>query len=162
MSFSRAEFLERNLARQSDLIRAADLKAAFLVPTATAMVGVLAALFRSSHPGTLSFLLLKLNLVPMILLFTVIGLAVFPRFRRGQGQGALLFFGDIAGQDRQAYADAAVGVDEESYLGDLAETCHVTACIARTKHRLARLDYLCFLVILPFWASAVYVLSTEM
>ncbi|WP_172328833.1 Pycsar system effector family protein [Mangrovicoccus sp. HB161399] len=160
MSFSRAEFLEKNLARQSELIRAADLKVAFLVPTATAMVGVLAALFRSSHPSTVSFLLLKLNLVPMILLFTVIGLAVFPRFR--PGRGSLLFFGDIAAQDQTAYADAALAVDEEAYLRDLAETCHVTACIARTKHRLARLAYLCFLLILPFWASAVYVLSTEM
>ncbi|WP_138468339.1 Pycsar system effector family protein [Poseidonocella sp. HB161398] len=160
MSFSRAEFLEKNLARQSELIRAADLKVAFLVPTATAMVGVLAALLRASHPSGISVLLLKLNLVPMILLFTVIGLAVFPRFR--PGAGSLLFFGDIAAQDREAYAEAALAVDEEAYLRDLARTCHVSACIARTKLRLARLAYLCFLVILPFWASAVYVLSTEM
>lgn len=159
MSLDRADMLEKNLARQTEAIRAADLKMAFLVPTATAMVGVLAALFRAAHPGVLSVLLLQINLVPMVILFVTTGLSVAPRF--GAPGRSLLFFGSIADRTREEYVAEALTEDADSYLRDLATNCYTTALIARTKHRLARIAYRCFLFALPFWAVAVYVLSTE-
>ena len=47
ISFSdRREILEANLTRQNEAIRASDTKVTLLVPTTTAMLGILAALFR--------------------------------------------------------------------------------------------------------------------
>ena len=64
--FSRVAMLEFNLARQIEAIRASDAKLILLVPTTTAMIGLLAALLRIGHLGERSALFVALSTLPLI------------------------------------------------------------------------------------------------
>jgi hypothetical protein len=156
--FDRARMLERNLERQIEAIRAADTKIVLLVPTATAMIGVLAALLRDSGLAPLSMAYVVLATLPIVTSYAFMAMAVIPRLR-GPGQ-SLLYFGGISTRSLDAYRDTMLGLGTEGYLSDLAEQCHVTAGIARSKHRHVRHAYLAFFLALPFWAFAVYLLRS--
>jgi hypothetical protein len=154
----RRELLEANLARQIEAIRASDAKITLLVPTTTAMLGILAALFRIAHltPGASVFV--ALSTLPLIAAYTLMAIAIIPRFR-GDGQPSLLFFGGLARRSPAEAREALLAIDGPGYLADLAGQCQVTATIAETKYRHVRNAYLAFLVALPFWTLAIFFLT---
>ena len=102
------EMLEANLARQIESIRASDAKITLLVPTTTAMLGILAALLRDHQLGPMSMLYVLLSTLPLLLAYGLMAMAVIPRLR-GHPQPSLLFFGDLAARDLAGARDAWSG-----------------------------------------------------
>jgi hypothetical protein len=154
----RREVLEANLDRQIEAIRAADIKIALLVPTTTAMLGVLAALLRNAALGPDGLVWVGLTVAPLLFAFAMMATGVIPRLR-GNPARSLLFFGDLAGLKADAAQAALMSLGPQAYLADLAAQCHATAGIAQAKHLSVRRAYLAFLTALPFWLIAVYALS---
>jgi hypothetical protein len=152
------EMLEANLARQTEAIRAADIKIALLVPTTTAMLGVLAALMRDARPGAEALVWVGLTVAPLFLAFAMMAAGVIPRLR-GSPSRSLLYFGDLAALGAGAAQTELLSVSSQAYLADLATQCHTTARIAQAKHRAVRRAYLAFLLALPFWLATIWVLS---
>lgn len=150
----RREILEANLARQIEATRASDAKVTLLVPTTTAMIGVLAALLRGAHD--LPVLHVALATLPLLVAYLFMALSLIPRLRKGT---SLLFFGHVTARDIAAYRADFTALTREAYLTDLAEQCYVTAAIARAKFRHVRNAYLAFFAALPFWALAIYLLT---
>ncbi len=152
------ELLEANLQRQIEAIRAADIKIALLVPTTTAMLGVLAALLRDKAPDSLHMLWASLCAGPLLVAFALMAAGVIPRLR-GNPSRSLLFFGDLAAHESHEAQAALLAVTPNAYLADLASQCHATARIAGTKHRSVRRAYLAFLLALPFWLMTIWLLN---
>lgn len=158
--FDRAEMLERNLARQIEAIRASDAKVTLLVPTSTAMVGILAAQLRLSNLGLATVLYVIASTLPLVAAYALTAMAVIPRLHGG-GSRSLLFFGGLAGRRSEEAGDGLLAMTPEAYLADLARECHASAAIARTKYRLVRHAYLAFFIAMPFWALAIYLLNRQ-
>jgi hypothetical protein len=159
ISFSdRREILEANLARQNEAIRASDAKITLLVPTTTAMLGILAALFRLAPLTPNASILVALSTLPLILAYALMAIAIIPRFRGGSAP-SLLFFGGLSHRTPAEARDALLAIDAPGYLADLAEQCQVTAEIAHTKYRHVRNAYIAFLIALPFWTLAIFFLT---
>lgn len=158
-AFDLPEAMAINLERQISAGRAADRKFAMLVPTATAMIAVLAALFRYAEPTAFALLIIQIAVAPLLAMFVITGASVFPRFRVTNSSN--LFFGAIARQDPKDYVKNILELDRKTYLEDLARQCYVTATIAQKKHRLARMGYTCFLIALPLWAAAIYLQANK-
>jgi hypothetical protein len=157
-TFNRVDMLERNLSRQIEAIRTSDAKVTLLVPTSTAMVGLLAALLRIGHLSTMSAIYVGLSTLPLIATFALMALAIIPRFRGGPSR-SLLFFGGLAARSPEDCRDSLLSLSHEAYLADLADQCHASAAIARTKYRLVRHAYQAFFIALPFWTLAIYLLN---
>ncbi len=154
----RRSLLEANLARQIEAIRASDAKITLLVPTTTAMLGILAALLRLAHLSGDSALVVAASTLPLILAYAMMAIAIIPRLRGGRSP-SLLFFGGLSHRSTAEAREALMGLDAPTYLADLAEQCHVTAGIAQDKYRHVRNAYLAFLIALPCWALAIFCLS---
>ena len=154
----RREILEANLARQIEAIRASDAKITLLVPTTTAMLGILAALFRIAHLAPHATLFVAISTLPLMLAYALMAVAIIPRFRGGQSS-SVLFFGGLAQRSTTEARQALLALDGPAYLADLAEQCHATAGIAETKYRHVRNAYIAFLVALPFWALTIFFLT---
>jgi hypothetical protein len=152
------EMLEANLSRQIEAIRAADIKIALLVPTTTAMLGVLAALLRERPLDPWQLLWACLCAAPLVAAFALMASGVIPRLR-GNPARSLLFFGDLASQPQSEATEALVSVSAQAYLTDLAAQCHATASIAQAKHRSVRRAYLAFLIALPSWLVTIWLLN---
>jgi hypothetical protein len=160
-AFDPTSALQYNLQRQLDAIRASDAKITLLVPTATAMVGVLAALFRGSGVEGLPALYVAISTLPVLSTYFFMAMALIPRVRKDSGN-SVLFFGDVAARSLERYRADVARLSAPDYIEDLAEQCHVTAGIARTKYRHVRNAYLAYFTALPFWALAIYILSGGM
>ena len=159
ISFSdRREMLEANLARQVEAIRASDAKITLLVPTTTAMLGILAALFRLAPLTPHASVFVAISTLPLILAYALMAIAIIPRFRGGRSP-SLLFFGGLSHRTPAEAREALLAVDGPAYLADLAGQCQVTAEIAHTKYRHVRNAYIAFLVALPFWTLAIFFLT---
>jgi hypothetical protein len=154
------EILEINVARQIEAIRAADIKIALLVPTTTAMLGVLAAMLRDQPNDPLHLVSAGLCSLPLFAAFGLMATGVFPRLRR-TGKKSLLYFGDISARGAAEAEAELISLTPDAYLGDLAAQCHVNACIARTKHQCVRRAYLAFLMALPFWLVTIWILNSN-
>jgi Family of unknown function (DUF5706) len=155
--FDRRAMLEANLHRQVESIRASDGKIQLLVPTTTAMIGVLAALLRGPSPATLKAIYALVGALPLVVALAFMAMTVIPRMR--SGSPSLLFFGGIAGRDRAAFRREVLALGPDAYLADLADQCHATAGIARAKYRQVRNAYIAFFVALPSWALAIHLLN---
>jgi hypothetical protein len=152
------EMLEANLLRQIEASRTADLKIALLVPTTTAMLGVLAAMLRNKVLDPVQTLIVCLCAAPMLVAFALMASGVIPRLRSNPSR-SLLFFGDLAAQEASVAQASLLSLTPQTYLVDLAAQCHTTASIAQTKHRSVRRAYRAFLIALPFWLVAIWVLN---
>ncbi|HPG21836.1 MAG TPA: DUF5706 domain-containing protein [Amaricoccus sp.] len=142
-TFDRARALEENLGRQIEAIRASDVKITLLVPTCTAMIGVVAALLRGADLGALPTAYVLLSTLPIVTAYAFMAMSVIPRLR-GRRSDSLVFFGGIAALDAAEFRARALALTPEAYLADLAEQCHAAAGIARTKYRHGRHAYLAF------------------
>jgi hypothetical protein len=149
--------LEKNLERQIESIRGSDVKITLLVPTMTAMTGVLAAMLRGANLGMLPRTYILLSIIPIAIAYAQMGLSVIPRMRIRSS--SLLFFGSIATHAPPDYVAAIRSLTRDAYVEDLAEQCHTSARIARDKYRHVRNAYLAFFVALPLWTVAIYLLS---
>ena len=72
----RRQILEANLARQIEAIRASDNRISLLVPTTTAMIGILAALLRLAHLSSSATLYSwQVSTVPLIAAYAMMATA---------------------------------------------------------------------------------------
>ena len=156
-AFDLSRALEENLSRQINSIRASDAKIQLLVPTTTAMIGVLAALLRGPGPNLYKAGYALVGVLPLVCALGFMALTVIPRLR--SSSGSLLYFGGIVSRPLDAYCATMLDLDADAYLSDLAAQCHVTAGIAAAKYRHVRSAYLCFFVALPCWALAIFLLN---
>lgn len=154
---TRRAILEANLARQIEATRASDSKLVLLVPTTTAMAGVLAALLRGAGVEGLPALYVGLSTLPILCAYFFMGLTLIPRLRRNSR--SLLFFGGVATRDPATYRAEFAAMTPQEYLDELAEQCHITATIALRKYLHVRNAYLAFFAALPFWALAIFLLN---
>lgn len=152
------EMLEENLLRQIEASRAADLKIALLVPTMTAMLGVLAAMMRDKPLDGPHLYWASLGAVPLLIAFALMAAGVIPRLR-GTPSRSLLYFGDLSARTLIEATEAQLTLTPQAYLTDLAAQCHTTARIAHTKHQSVRRAYIGFLLALPFWLATIWLLN---
>lgn len=65
---------------------------------------------------------------------------LFPRTINRTDTSSLIYFGDIAGLKKQAFADALGRSDDASYREDLTAQIHINAQIAKKKHSFFKLS----------------------
>jgi len=151
-------FLEGNLARQLGWIAAADAKATFVFAVDTAMLGVLAAVSPRSACEWELVPALVASLTVALLLASLSSLC-FATFPRTKGpKRSLIYFGGVATQSREKFAEAVSQFSVPAYAADLAAQCHRNAEIAACKFRWVRRALASvFLSVLP-WGATVFML----
>ena len=146
-----------NLNRQLSWIDKADLRLAFIVPLALAMIASIATKAPAINNWDValwvwvpfSFLFLSLTLV-----FCVC--ATFPR--TDGKKPSSLFFGGIIESNIDEYASNALRVEEEEVLRDLAHQVHINAEIAATKYGWIQKALFTLILASIFWAFTIYTL----
>ncbi|MBP1691190.1 MAG: hypothetical protein H6Q32_542 [Bacteroidetes bacterium] len=156
----RISMMEQAFERQLKNSVAADTKVATYIGINTTMLAVLAALV--TGPAGLSFwtiLLAAVSAAGLLLGLLFLTLSSTPRTSRASK--SIIFFGSIAKQSTEAYAEAVKTVTHEDYLDDLIRQTHRTAEIATEKYRwIQRSQIAWYASILP-WLLTVYALYRE-
>lgn len=145
--------LERNLA----WIAAADSKVTPILAVDTAMLGVLAALV----PAAASWRALPAVLAAVSALFlfgsvTSLVVATFPRL--AGPKASLVFFGGIAGFEREQYVAQLLSAQNVDVAKDMAQQCHRNAEIAATKYWCVKWAMILLFAALPFWLAGISLL----
>ncbi len=151
----RITMMELTLTRQLKTNVAADNKVATLIGINTTMLAVLAALI--TRPEGLSIWLILLAAASAFgLLMGLLFLSLSSVPRTSRGSFSIIFFGSIAKQKRDAYAETVKTMSQEDYLDDLIRQTHRTAEIASQKYRwIQRAQVAWYASILP-WLLTVY------
>lgn len=148
-------YLEKNLARQLDWIRAADTKIAPVIFITTSMLGATVA-FLSKTPKLNGITLFLATICILSLLGTLYSMVMvnFPRIRRYDESS--LFFEGIKHSGYDEFAKKAREMTEEAYFQDLAMMCYNNALIASAKFSFVRRAMIfLFSAIIP-WIILVY------
>lgn len=156
----RIAIFEACLARHLAWIGAADAKAGFIFAASTAMLGLLAA--AAPKYGSWSALGVALAILSVsFLMISLVGVsaAVFPR--SSGPKLSVIFFGGVAGRPIDEYRKDLIALDEEAYLEDLIEQCHINAEIASTKYAWVKRSSVALYVALPLWVAAAYILFRD-
>lgn len=147
--------MEKAFERQLQNSVAADTKVETYIGINTTMLAVLAALV--THPTSLSFwmiLLAATSASGLLLGLVFLSLSSVPRITRGTK--SIIFFGSIAKQPREAYAEAVKNASLEEYLDDLIRQTHRTAEIASEKYRWIQRSQKAWYASLVPWLLTVY------
>jgi hypothetical protein len=149
-------FLEKNLQRQLDWIRAADSKIAPIIAIDTFMLGTLAAL--TSQITKFNPIILFWEIFAGLLLLiglTSIFFAVFPRTSGPAGLN--IYFGGIVDIDCKTYLEKLKELNDNDYIEDLTRQTHRNAQIAFEKYKFIKysLRFL-FYSILPWLISLLF------
>jgi len=146
--------LEQELARLLEWIRSADVRIAFVVSLATAMLGVL-ILPNLEGDGPTNNSLCAILIAGTLLVVGILTSAVasFPRTK--SPNDSLIYFVDIAKLSFDEYRSRVRAVTEAGYVDDLIAQCHRNAQIASKKYRwIKRSMILIFLSFLP-WSFSI-------
>ncbi len=151
----RTQFLEVNLSRQLEWIRAADTRIALVLPLATTMLGVLAIL--SPKPTAWPFLAAIASSFAAFFLVMSLTFSAFAAFPRTKGpKGSLIYFDGIISRDVGQYANDVSEIDEATYFQDLASQVHVNAQIAGRKFFWVTRSMACLFISALPWLIGVY------
>lgn len=156
----RMETLESDLARNIAWIAAADAKTGFLLTLAAAMLGLQAAVAPAYGRWTQGGVLFGATSASLLLCsLACAAAAVFPRTKGPRR--SLIFFGDVAALELEAFTARAMARSEDSYTSDLIEQCHVNAVIAAKKYAwVGRSAYLLFAAVMP-WLLATFIMFSD-
>lgn len=158
--FDTISFLEKELERLLDWVRAAESRLALTLPLGTAMLGALAVMAPAAadwKPWEAVFVVLAA--LGLLVCLVACWCATFPR--TDGPKGSLIYFGTIADKDSDQYAAAARALTADGYINDLAEQCHRNAQIARKKHACIKVAMGSLLIASVFWAIALYLLYSR-
>lgn len=151
---NKADYLDKELALLLSWIKATDSRIALVLPLATAMLGTLAAVVNSAAKlegiGSLVFV------GAASLLVLSIACLAFASFPRTNGpEGSIIFFGSVAKQSVEAYREAINALDEQRYLNDLIDQCHVNSKIATIKFNWVKRSLALLFMAAPLWFLAI-------
>lgn len=153
-------FLEKELERLLDWVRAAESRLALTLPLGTAMLGALAVLAPSAADWEpLEAVFVVLAAIGLVICMVACWFATFPR--TGGPKGSLIYFGTIADKSSSQYAAAVRDLSEDDYITDLAEQCHRNAQIAERKHACIKVAMRCLLVSSVPWTIALFLLYSR-
>ncbi len=149
------QFMEKNLARQLDWIRAADSKIAPVIFITTSMLGATVA-FLSKTPrlSGLSLLLAAVCIGALVYTLFCMVMVNFPRITRYDESA--LFFEGIKFAGFETFDKRAKEMTQDAYMQDLTRMCYNNAVIASSKFRYVKRAMLAlFTAIIP-WVILVY------
>lgn len=149
------QFLEKNLARQLDWIRAADAKIAPIIFITTSMLGATVAfLSRSPNLGGLTLFLAAVCVAALIYTLFCMIMVNFPRITRYDESA--IFFEGIKFAGFESFSRKAREMTHDAYIQDLTRMCYNNAIIASSKFRhVKRAMISLFTAIIP-WVALVY------
>ena len=101
------------------------------------------------------------TIATMMLLSTIFALtaAVFPR--TSGPKLSLIFFGSVSARDIDTFRSEIAQLDDEGYVEDLIQQCHVNAQIAAIKYGwVKRASVLLYVALVP-WIAATYTLFRD-
>jgi len=153
-------FLEKELERLLNWVRAAESRLALTLPLGTAMLGALAVLAPSAEDWkAVEAVFVVLAAIGLEVCMVACWLATFPR--TDGPKGSLVYFGTIADKSASQYAAAVRDLSEDGYITDLAEQCHRNAQIAERKHAWIKVAMRCLLVSSVPWTIALFLLYSR-
>jgi hypothetical protein len=149
------QFMEKNLARQLDWVRAADSKIAPVIFITTSMLGATVAfLSKSPHLSGLSLFLATVCISSQIYTLFCMVMVNFPRITRYDESA--IFFEGIKFSGFEAFHRKALEMTQDQYFRDLERMCYNNAIIASSKFRyVKRAMVALFITIIP-WSILVY------
>ncbi len=154
------QILQSSLARHLAWIAAADAKTGFVFAVCTAMLGLLAA--AAPAYGKWTALGVILSSVAVSLIFASLAALLSAVFPRTSGpRFSLIFFGGVAARSIDEFRSEIRALDDEGYLEDLIQQCHINAQIAAAKYKWVRIATALLYVAVPVWLSAAYVLFRD-
>lgn len=149
--------LEKILDRQLLWISRADARISLVLPLATAMLGVLAALApRPANWEIFSAILASISAILIVLSIIFASLACFPRAEGPKGSN--IFFNGIAGREAGQYQKTMCEISEDEYLEDICCQCHRNAQIAKVKFEWIQKALASLLISMIPWIITVYLL----
>lgn len=152
---NKADYLEKELFRLIEWIKAADARISLILPLATAMLGALAALAPEFDNWTV-FGGINFAFASFFLLLSVMFVA-FASFPRTNGpKDSLIFFSGINGKSLEGYKDAVNNLSEEGYIEDLVNQCHVNAKIAEAKFHWVKISIFFLLLSSIPWVLSIF------
>ncbi|HAF95548.1 MAG: hypothetical protein A2X34_08890 [Elusimicrobia bacterium GWC2_51_8] len=148
-------FMENNLARQLDWIRAADSKIAPVIFITTSMLGAsVAFLSKTSDPSGFTLALAAICIGALIYTLSCMVMVNFPRITRYDESA--IFFEGIKFSGFAGFEKKAGEITEEAYFRDLTRMCYNNAIIASAKFSYVKRAMISlFIAILP-WMLLVY------
>jgi len=149
--------LEIILDRQLTWVGRADTRISLILPLATAMLGVLAAL--APEPckwNILPAILASISAILILLAIIFSALACFPRTAGPKSSN--IFFNGIAGREPEQYKKIMSDVSEDDYFDDICRQCHRNAQIAKIKIEWIQKALASLLISVIPWIVTVYLL----
>lgn len=126
------DYLEKELSRLLGWIQAADTRITLVLPLTTAMLGVLAVLAPKIGNWTIvSALATFFSAFFLVLSIICLAFASFPR--TNGPKGSMIFFSGINSQDINQFKESVSALNENYYIADLVNQCHINAKIAGVK-----------------------------
>lgn len=129
---NKIDYLEKELSRLLGWIQAADTRISLVLPLSTVMLGALAALVPSIDKWTiLSAFTALASTIFLVLSIICLTFASFPRTKGPEK--SLIFFSGISSKDIDEFRESVRLLDENEYINDLTNQCHINAQIADIK-----------------------------
>lgn len=151
--------LEQTLDRTQELIRAVDVKTALYMGIATGMAAALPALVQAWDKATpWTWVILVIGTAGPTFCSIFCAIATFPL--TDASRPSLLYFGTIARLEPREFCERVTATSGRDYCEDLAFQVHRNAMIASWKYRKLKLGIWGFVVGLPCWLAAVYLLAS--
>lgn len=151
----RINFLEKNLERQIEWIRAADTKIVPLMFITTSLLGTTAAFISKTETISGFILFFAVTCVSMLLLtLYCIVMVSFPRIKNNDK--SLILFEGIKHSGYKTFEKKMHELSQETHFKELAKMCHSSSLIASRKFfYVKRAMIFLFSSILP-WVLLVY------
>ncbi|KGJ99627.1 Pycsar system effector family protein [Thalassotalea sp. ND16A] len=151
------DLLEKELIRLLFWIRAADSRVSLILPIATAMLAVLAAMTsKITEMNGFGYAVTIIATIALIISIVLIAVASFPRVKASTG--SVIFFVGITELTFSEYKQKINHLTEEQYLEDLFNQCYINAQIVNTKFFWVKQSLSFLFLSAPFWLLSIYLL----
>jgi hypothetical protein len=143
-------FLESNLSRVHEWIKAADEKVSIWIAFQGIIITIATPYFSSQIvPKMIEHSCITIGLSFLGAAFLAISLyksisAIIPRLKTKAGKKSVIYFGHIAGMSLAEYENALNVYTEQEYEQDLRKQIHISSQIALRKHKEFRASILTF------------------
>jgi len=150
-------FLESNLARQLEWVRAAESRLSLVLPLSTALFGTIAVRV-SDASGWDCYTVIATAVAVLLLGGSILfsALSFVPQVKGAQVSN--IFFGTVGAMPLSDFRAALAEYGEEEYRRDLIEQIHINARIAARKYRLVTYSMRCLMgSFLPWAISMIFI-----
>ena len=154
---NKVDYLEKELARLLVWVQAADTRISLVLPLTTVMLGALAVLAPAMDRWNI-FSALTTSFATLFLVLSISCL-VFASFPRTEGpKGSMIFFSGINDKDIEQFRESVNSFDENGYIKDLTNQCHINAQIADAKFIWIKRSLIFLFVSSAPWFLSIYLL----